>query len=110
MTGKPKGFAFVTFEDEGSATSAIAGMHGYSYGGRSLTVNRASIRGSDEKTPGQSEVDNSWKTVPLPAPSARPKSGKATGKGKVETGKKQAATWDQWAGPITKPAAASGTK
>ncbi len=110
MTGKPKGFAFVTFEDDGSAASAIAGMHGYSYGGRSLTVNRASIRGSDEKVPGQSEVDNSWKTVPIPAPSARPKSGKAADKSKADTGKKQAATWDQWAGPITKPFAASVRK
>jgi len=111
LTGKPKGFAFVTFEDDEAATHAIASMNNYSYGGRTLTVNQASIRGSDAKN--ESDVDNSWKTVPTPAPSAA-KGKKVDGKdGKKapangKTAKPQA-TWDHWAGPVAKAAASKAT-
>lgn len=106
LTGKPKGFAFVTFEDDEAATRAISSMNNYSYGGRTLTVNQASIRGSDVKN--ESDVDNSWKTVPTPAPSAA-KGKKADGKDGKKTaanGKtaKPQATWDHWAGPVAKAA------
>ena len=106
-TGKPKGFAFVTFEHEESASRAIASMHNYSHAGRTLTVNRASIRGSEgggDKT----GVDNSWKTVPIPAPSQRSKSAKSsnskTNNGTNNKDTKVRATWDHWAGPVVKPA------
>ena len=109
VTGKPKGFAFVTFEDNEAATDAIRSMNNYSYGGRTLTVSQASIRGSDEKNAEQSKIDNSWKTVPLPAPSARGKVDKKTGKAAAVGGAKPQATWDQWAGPVAKPAAKAST-
>lgn len=105
LTGKPKGFAFVTYETDEEATRAIAAMNNYSYGGRTLTVNQASIRGSDAKNPDR-DVDNSWKTVPTLAPSARGKKTdtkdgkKATGIRKCGT--KEPATWDHWAGPVVK--------
>lgn len=109
MTGKPKGFAFVTFEDNESASEAIRGMNNYSYGGRVLTVSQASIRGSDDKNADASKVDNSWKTVPLPAPSARGKADKKGGKASPINGAKPRATWDQWTGPVIKPASPGTT-
>lgn len=104
MTGKPKGFAFVTYEDDESASRAIASMHNYSYGGRTLTVNQASIRGSDTEN-ANPDVDNSWKTVPTLAPSARNKKAGQDGKkatGSAKAGGKSPATWDHWAGPVAK--------
>ena len=79
-------------------------MHNYSYGGRTLTVNQASIRGSDAKND-ESDVDNSWKTVPTLAPSARGKKAGQDGKksgGTSKAGAKSQATWDHWAGPVAK--------
>jgi len=104
LTGKPKGFAFVTYDDDESASRAIAGMHNYSYGGRTLTVNQASVRGSDAKND-EPDVDNSWKTVPILAPSARGKKTGQDGKkstGSAKAGEKPQATWDHWAGPVAK--------
>src|SRR5947209_15075459 len=41
MTGRPRGFAFVTMGTPEEAKAAIAGVHGKSFGGRDLTVNEA---------------------------------------------------------------------
>lgn len=40
-TGRSKGFGFVEMSDPTAADSAIAQLHGTSFGGRSLTVNEA---------------------------------------------------------------------
>jgi len=44
-TGKPRGFAFVTFRSDASAAAAIKALSGHKLGGRVLTVNKATIRG-----------------------------------------------------------------
>mmetsp|Transcript_5293 Transcript_5293/g.7318 ORF Transcript_5293/g.7318 Transcript_5293/m.7318 type:complete len:142 (+) Transcript_5293:52-477(+) len=91
-TDKPKGFAFVTFDSEESASSAIATLNGHSLHGRILTVKKAALRGSGKLT-GESE-DTSWKTVP----STKSKGGKKSdGKVKSKTAQR---TWENWAGPI----------
>jgi len=43
MTGRPRGFAFVTVDD-GQADTAIAAFNGKEFGGRTLTVNEAQPR------------------------------------------------------------------
>jgi RNA recognition motif-containing protein len=43
-TGRPRGFAFVTFADEESAADAIEKFDGYDLGGRPLRVNEATER------------------------------------------------------------------
>lgn len=49
MTGKSRGFAFVTMSSAEEAEKAIQGMHGKNVGGRDLTVNVARPR---EERPG----------------------------------------------------------
>lgn len=44
MTGKPRGFAFVTMSSEEEAQKAIQAMNGADLGGRALTVNLARPR------------------------------------------------------------------
>jgi cold-inducible RNA-binding protein len=44
MTGKPRGFAFVTMSTEEEAQKAIQAMNGQDLGGRALTVNLARPR------------------------------------------------------------------
>jgi RNA recognition motif-containing protein len=44
MTGKPRGFAFVTMSTEEEAQKAIQAMNGVDLGGRALTVNLARPR------------------------------------------------------------------
>src|SRR5215207_9292142 len=44
MTGKPRGFAFVTMSTEEEAQKAIQSMNGADLGGRALTVNLARPR------------------------------------------------------------------
>lgn len=41
MTGRPRGFAFVTFSDEGESQLAAEKMNGVDLDGRQLTVNEA---------------------------------------------------------------------
>jgi len=41
MTGRPRGFAFVTMGSPEEAKTAIEKMHGQEMGGRALTVNEA---------------------------------------------------------------------
>jgi RNA recognition motif-containing protein len=44
MTGRPRGFGFVTMENQGDAQKAIEALHGKNVGGRDLTVNEARPR------------------------------------------------------------------
>ena len=44
MTGKSRGFAFVTMDSDNSAQAAIGALHGKNVGGRDLTVNVARPR------------------------------------------------------------------
>lgn len=41
FTGRPRGFAFVTFSTEEESKAAAAGLNGTELGGRALTVNEA---------------------------------------------------------------------
>lgn len=44
MTGKSRGFAFVTMSDKTQADAAMAALNGKEVGGRTLTVNEARAR------------------------------------------------------------------
>jgi cold-inducible RNA-binding protein len=44
MTGKSRGFAFVTMNDATEANAAMAALNGKEVGGRTLTVNEARAR------------------------------------------------------------------
>jgi cold-inducible RNA-binding protein len=44
MTGRPRGFGFVTMENQADAQKAIEELHGKAFGGRDLTVNEARPR------------------------------------------------------------------
>jgi cold-inducible RNA-binding protein len=44
MTGKSRGFAFVTMNDKAQADAALAALNGQQVGGRALTVNEARPR------------------------------------------------------------------
>jgi RNA recognition motif-containing protein len=44
MTGRPRGFGFVTMENQDDAKKAIEALHGKPFGGRDLTVNEARPR------------------------------------------------------------------
>ncbi|MFP5248212.1 MAG: RNA recognition motif domain-containing protein [Acidobacteriota bacterium] len=41
MTGRPRGFAFVTFASEAESKAAVDGLNGTDLDGRALTVNEA---------------------------------------------------------------------
>ncbi len=49
MTGRPRGFGFVTMENKDDADKAISALHGKNLDGRDLTVNEARPR---EERPG----------------------------------------------------------
>lgn len=95
-TGKPKGFAFITYEDAASASKAVEMMNNSSIQGRVIKVNYAAFRNSQITPSAQEAVDNTWKTVP----SIR-KDPKTT----VPKTEKPKNSWDHWAGP-----SASGKK
>ncbi|MFM1769671.1 MAG: hypothetical protein RJA22_2200 [Verrucomicrobiota bacterium] len=50
MTGRPRGFGFVTMSNQDEAQKAIDAMHGKDLGGRALTVNIARPR--EDRPPG----------------------------------------------------------
>ena len=50
MTGRPRGFGFVTMENKDDAQKAVEALHGKNVGGRDLTVNEARPR--EERPPG----------------------------------------------------------
>ena len=52
MTGRPRGFAFVTFSNDSESKLAVEKMHGQELDGRPLTVNEAKPR--EERTGGNS--------------------------------------------------------
>ena len=49
MTGRPRGFGFVTMENAENAQAAIAALNGTQLGGRALTVNEARPREGGER-------------------------------------------------------------
>ena len=49
MTGRPRGFGFVTMENAENAQAAIAALNGAQLGGRALTVNEARPREGGER-------------------------------------------------------------
>jgi len=48
-TGRPRGFAFVTFDDDSAAQTALEDLNGKEFSGRPLTVNEA--RAKEERGP-----------------------------------------------------------
>ena len=48
-TGRPRGFAFVTFDDDAAADKALLDLNGKEFAGRPLTVNEA--RAKEERGP-----------------------------------------------------------
>src|SRR5262249_62089935 len=52
MTGKSRGFAFVTMNDNTQASAAMSGLNGHELNGRPLTVNEARPREERPRTHG----------------------------------------------------------
>ena len=92
-----RGFAFVTYMSPDEAASAIVGLNGFTYSGRVLTVNTASLRG-DSSAAEAAAIDEDWKTVPTP----RNTNNSDYKKNDMKKNKPQRRTWDQWAGPVSK--------
>jgi cold-inducible RNA-binding protein len=90
-TGRPRGFGFVTFAEESSAQSSIDSLNGQEYCGRALTVNAATLRGSQAS---EEESGATWKTAPPP------RSSQKKGLEKCEDSKRnQKKSWTEWASP-----------
>ena len=84
-TGRPRGFAFVTFSSESSAQESIHSLNGSEYNGRVLTVSLATLRGSEN----QKSLDESWKTAPPTRSGSDKKQNNQT--------KNQKKSWTTWA-------------
>ena len=54
MTGKSRGFAFVTMNDKAQAEAAMAALNGKEFAGRTLTVNEARAREERPRPSGNS--------------------------------------------------------
>jgi len=72
-TGRPRGFAFVTFADEDSARDAIQKFDGHDLGGRPLRVNEATERPSRGPMGGGGGFDDNFGGGKPPKPQGRPK-------------------------------------
>ena len=57
-TGRPRGFAFVTMNDDNEAREAIAGLNGTEVEGRTLNVNEARPR--ENRSGGGGRGGNRW--------------------------------------------------
>ena len=53
MTGKSRGFAFVTMNDDAQAKAAMGALNGFELNGRTLTVNEARPREERPRSGGQ---------------------------------------------------------
>jgi len=49
-TGQPKGYAFITMNDDAGASRAIAALNGTTMGGRTITVRFAEEKSNDKST------------------------------------------------------------
>ena len=52
MTGRSRGFAFVTMNDDTHANAAVAALNGQDFQGRALTINEARAREERPRTGG----------------------------------------------------------
>jgi len=69
-TGRPRGFGFVTFEDEKEASAAVSAMSGRTHRDRTLTVSLADLRGSAASDgAGGAAAARPWLTTPDARPS-----------------------------------------
>lgn len=112
-TNQPRGFGFVTFEEDDAAREAVASMQGHSYQGRVLTVNTADARGTaaaNAANGDDDDDDSEWKTAPPARKNNTNNSaaggsdkGKGSNKGNSSKGKKSAPrSWNEWAAPTVK--------
>ena len=70
-SGRPRGFAFVTFASAESATKAIQQLDGVELGGRNLRVNEAAER--TERPAFGGGGGGGYRPAPRPGPPSRPK-------------------------------------
>ena len=59
-TGRSRGFGFVTFEDEQSASRAIEELNGSTLDGRTIRVDKANDRPRDDRRGGGGGGGNRW--------------------------------------------------
>ena len=71
-SGRPRGFAFVTFASAESATKAIQTLDGVELGGRNLRVNEATER-TDRPAFGGGGGGGGYRPAGRPGPPSRPK-------------------------------------
>jgi cold-inducible RNA-binding protein len=90
-TRRPRGFAFVTFAEDVAAQESINSINGREYCGRVLTVNFATIRGSQTE---EDESDQSWKTAP---PKSKSKQNSSLPNKHSKSNHKK--SWTEWASP-----------
>ena len=76
-TGRPRGFAFVEFNDEAAARAAIQRFDGYELGGRNLRVNAAEAQ--RPRPQGNRSFGGGGGGEPPPMPFAFAPSGKSKG-------------------------------
>ena len=86
-TGRPRGFAFVEFEADGDASSAIERFNDYDLAGRNLRVNEAEERPQRQRP---SSFSNSYSDFGSPSGQPfNPKAGKPKGSRRNLRGRKR---------------------